>query len=172
MLPLPGSISLWCLGYSSSGVVEAVGKGLAGFSIGDRVACAGGGFAVHAELAVVPQNLLAKVPDAVDLEQAAFATLGAVAMHGFRQAQPQIGESVAIIGLGLLGLLAAEIARAAGCQVLGIDTNLQRVQLADSMGFKAVEREEAEAACSTFTRGKGVDIVLICADTNPTTLQN
>ncbi|HEX7556056.1 MAG TPA: bi-domain-containing oxidoreductase [Leptolinea sp.] len=153
------------LGYSSSGVIEAVGIGLTGFSVGDRVACAGGGFAVHAELAVVPQNLLVKLPDSVDFEQAAFTTLGAIAMHGFRLAQPQIGESVAIIGMGLLGLLAAGIARAAGCMVIGIDTNRQRVELAGSMGFKTVERAEAETACSAFTHGKGADIVLICADT-------
>lgn len=153
------------LGYSSSGVVEAVGVGLTGFSVGDRVACGGGGFAVHAELAVVPQNLLAHVPENVDLEQAAFATLGAIAMHGFRLAQPQIGESVAIIGMGLLGLLSAQIAAAAGCTVIGIDTNPQRVTLAESMGIKTVERDQAEPACLAFTQGKGADVVLICADT-------
>lgn len=154
------------LGYSSCGVIEAVGAGLTGFKVGDRAACAGGGFAVHAELAVVPQNLIAKVPDDVDMEQAAFATLGAIAMHGFRLAQPQIGESVVVIGMGLLGLLAAQIARAAGCMVIGIDTNTQRVQLAKSMGFVAVERSQAETACATFTQGKGADIILICADTS------
>jgi len=153
------------LGYSSSGVVEAVGVGLTGFSVGDRVACGGGGFAVHAELAVVPQNLLAHVPDTVELEQAAFATLGAIAMHGFRLAQPQIGESVAVIGMGLLGLLSAQIAAAAGCAVIGIDTNPHRVKLAESMGFKTVERDQAEPACSAFTQGRGADVVLICADT-------
>ncbi len=153
------------LGYSSSGIIEAVGPGLTGFSVGDRVACAGGGFAVHAELEVVPQNLLAKVPENVDLDQAAFATLGAIALHGFRLATPQIGESVAIIGMGLLGLLAAQIARAAGCSIIGIETNPQRVKLAQSMGFKAVDVSEAESACTAFTNGKGADIVLICADT-------
>ncbi len=153
------------LGYSSSGIIEAIGPGLSGFSVGDRVACAGGGFAVHAELEVVPQNLLAKVPENVELDQAAFATLGAIALHGFRLANPQIGESVAIIGMGLLGLLAAQIARAAGCTVLGIETNPQRVQLAQSIGFKAVEVSEAEPACLAFTNGKGADIILICADT-------
>lgn len=153
------------LGYSSSGVVEAIGPGLTGFDIGDRVACAGGGYAVHAELEVVPQNLLVKLPDSVDFEEAAFATLGAIALHGFRLAQPQVGESVAIIGMGLLGLLAAQIARAAGCSVLGIDTNPQRVEFAGKMGFKTVIREDAEAAGLAFTKGHGTDIVLICADT-------
>ena len=153
------------LGYSSSGVVEAVGPGLTGFKVGDRVACAGGGFAVHAELAIVPQNLLAKVPDNVDFEQAAFTTLGAIAMHGFRLASPQIGESVAIIGMGLLGLLAANIARAAGCKVIGIDTDRKRIELAESLGFQSAIRTDAETACSSFTSGNGADVVLICADT-------
>jgi predicted dehydrogenase/threonine dehydrogenase-like Zn-dependent dehydrogenase len=153
------------LGYSSSGVIEAVGPGLSGFSVGDRVACAGGGFAVHAELAIIPQNLLARAPDNVDFEQAAFTTLGAIAMHGFRMAGSQIGESVAIIGMGLLGVLAASIARAAGCKVIGIDTDRKRVELAESMGFLCAIRSEAETSCSSFTSGKGADVVLICADT-------
>ncbi len=154
------------LGYSSSGVIEALGPGLTGFTVGDRVACAGGGFAVHAELGVVPQNLLVKLPDSVDFEQAAFATLGAIALHGFRLAQPQVGESVVIIGMGLLGLLAAQIARAAGCSVFGIDTNPQRVEFAKGLGFSSVTREDAEAASSAFTKGRGADVILICADTS------
>jgi NADPH:quinone reductase-like Zn-dependent oxidoreductase len=111
------------LGYSSAGTIIALGEGLTGFQVGDRVACAGSGYAVHAEYAVIPQNLLAHVPDHVNFEEAAFATLGTIAMHGFRLAQPQIGERVAIIGLGLVrGLLAVNIARAAaGTQVYGID---------------------------------------------------
>ena len=114
------------LGYSSAGTMVAAGRGLQGFQVGDRVACAGGGYAVHAEYAVVPQNLLAHLPDNVDFESAAFTTLGAIALHGFRLAQPQLGERVAVIGLGLLGLLAAGIARAAGCAVFGIDLDPRR----------------------------------------------
>ncbi len=105
------------LGYSCAGTIVEIGAGLKGFKPGDRVACAGGGFAVHAEYALVPQNLMAHIPDNVDFDSAAFSTLGAIAMHGFRLAQPQVGERVAVIGLGLLGLLAAGIARAAGCVV-------------------------------------------------------
>ena len=97
------------------------------FKVGDRVACAGGGYAVHAEYVIVPQNLLTHLPDEVDFESAAFTTLGAVAMHGFRLAQPQLGERIAVIGLGLLGLLTVEIARAAGCHVIGIDLDPDRV---------------------------------------------
>jgi predicted dehydrogenase/threonine dehydrogenase-like Zn-dependent dehydrogenase len=152
------------LGYSSAGTIVEVGSGLTGFVPGDRVACAGGNFAVHAEYAVVPHNLLVKLPDELDFEPAAFTTLGAIALHGFRLAQPQVGERVALIGLGLLGLLAAGIARAAGCTVFGIDLSMERVDLARAMGFQAALRENAEETGRTASRGQGFDIVLICAD--------
>jgi len=153
------------LGYSSAGVVVAVGDGLAQFKVGDRVVCAGGGYAVHAEYAVVPGNLLAALPDEVDFEAGAFATLGAIALHGYRLAETQLGERVAVIGLGLLGLLAASIARAAGCHVLGIDIDPRRVSLAQAMGANGVQRAQAEEAAQVFSRGRGCDAVLICADT-------
>lgn len=153
------------LGYSSAGVVVAVGEGMDGFKVGDRVACAGGGHAVHAEYEVVPRNLLALLPPEVDFESAACTTLGAIALHGFRLAQPQIGERVAIIGLGLLGLISVGIARAAGCSVFGVDIAPARVKLAQEMGATAVTREQAESAAMTFTHGQGFDVVLICADT-------
>ncbi len=154
------------LGYSSAGTIVDVGPGLEGFSTGDRVACAGGGFAVHAEYNVVPQNLMVRLPPEVDFESAAFTTLGAIAMHGFRLGQPQLGEKVAIIGLGLLGLLSVGIARAAGCQVFGVELSPERVKLAEEMGARAVLRSTAEEAGSTFTQGRGFDLVLICADTS------
>ena len=153
------------LGYSSSGTILAVGDGMQGFKVGDRVACAGGGYAVHAEYTIIPQNLLAHLPDTVNFESAAFATLGAIALHGFRLAQPQVGERVAVIGLGLLGLLTVDIATAAGCHVLGVDLDPQRVELAQKMGAEAVLRDQAEEAASAFSRGVGADSVLICADT-------
>ena len=161
------------LGYSSAGVIEALGPGVEGWRTGERVACAGGGYAVHAEYAVVPVNLLARLPDAVDFESAAFTTLGAIALHGFRLAEAQIGETVVVIGLGLLGLLAGQIARAAGCRVLGVDLDPERVALAHRLGLEAVPRPEAESACQAFSRGRGADVVLICADTpsnDPVTL--
>lgn len=161
------------LGYSSAGTIVAVGSALQGFKVGDRVACGGGGYAVHAEYAAVPQNLLVKLPDEVDFDSAAFATLGAVAMQGFRLANLQVGERIAIIGLGLLGLLAAAIAKVAGCYVLGIDLDPQRTDLARSMGFEASLRKDAEEAASAFSRGQGMDAILICADTksdDPVTL--
>ena len=145
------------LGYSSSGTILAVGDGMQGFKVGDRVACAGGGYAVHAEYTIIPQNLLAHLPDTVNFESAAFATLGAIALHGFRLAQPQVGERVAVIGLGLLGLLTVDIATAAGCHVLGVDLDPQRVELAQKMGAEAVLRDQAEEAASAFSRGGGAD---------------
>jgi len=156
------------LGYSSAGMISAVGSGLQGFRVGDRVACAGGGYAVHAEYSVVPQNLLAHLPDTVDFEAGAFATLGAIALHGYRLAEPQLGESVGVIGLGLLGLLAVGIAQAAGCRVFGVDLDLKRVALAAQMGATAVARPQAEEAAQAFTHGRGLDVILICADTPST----
>lgn len=153
------------LGYSSAGTVVGLGDGLEGYEVGDRVACAGGGFAVHAEYALVPKNLLAKLPDAVGFEQGAVTTLGAIALHGFRLGDAGVRDRVAVVGLGLLGLLAALIARAAGCAVLGIDVDTARVERARSLGIEAVEREGAESAGSSFTAGHGFDLVQICADT-------
>jgi len=155
------------LGYSSAGTIIQTGPGLRGFRTGDRVACAGGGYAVHAEFAVVPQNLMVPIPDHVDFEQAAFATVGAIALQGFRLAEVQVGARVGVIGLGLLGMLATGIAHAAGCQVLGVDLNPARVELAQQMGAKqAVLRAQALEAVDAFTQGQGLDAVLICADTS------
>src|SRR5687767_858861 len=91
------------LGYSTAGTIVALGEGLEGFHVGQRVACAGSGYAVHAEYNVVPRNLLTPLPDNVDFESAAFTTLGAIALHGFRLVETQIGENVAVIGMGLVG---------------------------------------------------------------------
>jgi len=153
------------LGYSSAGTIVALGSGMQSFKVGQRVACAGGGYAVHAEYNVVPRNLLTLLPENVDFESAAFTTLGAIALHGFRLAEPQIGENVAVIGMGLLGLLAAQIATAAGCNVLGIDVDLARITLSSSLGLRAVRREEAVDSFVTFTANRGFDVILICADT-------
>jgi predicted dehydrogenase/threonine dehydrogenase-like Zn-dependent dehydrogenase len=153
------------LGYSSSGVIELLGEGLQGFKVGDRVACAGGGYAVHAEYALVPHNLLALLPEQVDFDSAAFTTLGAIALHGFRLSKAQLGESVGVIGLGLLGLLAVEIASAAGCQVFGVDLDETRVKLANQLRTTAVLRPQAVEAALAFSHGRGLDNILICADT-------
>jgi len=154
------------LGYSSAGTIVTLGQNVRGLKVGQRVACAGGGFAVHAEYNVVPRNLLTPLPKNVDFESAAFTTLGAIAMHGFRLAEPQIGETVAVIGLGLLGLLTAQIATAAGCHVLGIDIDPKRIALASSLGLEAVRRDQAVDSSVTFTANRGFDVILICADTS------
>ena len=151
------------LGYSSAGVVIDIGEGVENFQVGDWVACAGGYYAVHAEFAVIPQNLAVKIPESVDFESAAFTTLGAIAMQGFRLAQPQVGETIAVIGLGLLGLLSIQIARAAGCRVLGIDVNQKRIELSRSYGIESVNRSDAASTAETFSKGRGFDAVLICA---------
>jgi len=153
------------MGYSSAGTIFEVGENLQDYKIGQRVACSGGGYAVHAEYALVPKNLLTPLPDEVDFESAAFSTLGAIALHGFRLAEPQLGEHVVVIGLGLLGLLTLNIARAAGCHTLGVDLDPQRIALAVKLGFKAVHRDLAIEANQIFSNGRGCDTVLICADT-------
>ncbi|MBE3040720.1 MAG: bi-domain-containing oxidoreductase [Chloroflexi bacterium] len=154
------------LGYSSAGTIISLGDGMEGFKVGQRVACAGGGYAVHAEYNVVPRNLLTLLPDSVDFESAAFTTLGAIALHGFRLAEPQIGETVAVIGMGLLGLLASQITAASGCRVFGIDTNPERVALGSSLGLSACLRDQAVDSAQAFTANRGFDVVLICADTS------
>lgn len=153
------------LGYSSAGTIVALGKKMRGFKVGQRVACAGGGYAVHAEYNVVPRNLLTPLPKNVDFDSAAFTTLGAIALHGFRLAEPQLGENVAVIGLGLLGLLTIQIASAAGCNVLGIDLDPKRIALASSLGLQSVSRQRADSTSQLFTANRGFDVVLICADT-------
>ena len=161
------------LGYSTAGTIVALGKnttvplaGMQGFKVGQRVACAGGGYAMHAEYNVVPRNLLTPLPKNVDFESAAFTTLGAIALHGFRLAEPQLGENVAVIGLGLLGLLTIQLAAAAGCRVLGIDIDPKRVKLASSLNVQAVPRPQAESAAVAFTANRGFDSIIICADTS------
>jgi predicted dehydrogenase/threonine dehydrogenase-like Zn-dependent dehydrogenase len=127
------------LGYSASGVVLAVGARVRDLAPGDRVACAGGDHAVHADVVQVPGNLCMPLPGGVRFEQGAFATVGSVAMHGVRQADVRIGERVAVIGLGLVGQLTGLILRAAGCHVVGID-------LSDALVEKALELPSADAA--------------------------
>jgi predicted dehydrogenase len=154
------------LGYSSAGTIVALGKNMQGFKVGQRVACAGGGYATHAEYNIVPKNLLTPLPKNVDFESAAFTTLGAIALHGFRLAEPQLGENIAVIGLGLLGLLTIQLADAAGCNVLGIDLDPKRVKLASSLGLQAVTRQNAESSAQAFIANRGFDVVIICADTS------
>ena len=156
------------LGYSSAGVVLEVGEGINDLRSGDRVACAGAGFAVHAEIACVPRMLVARIPSAdVDFASAAFTTLGAVAIHGVRTAEAKLGETVALIGLGLLGQLTLQALTAAGCRVIGLDLRPDRAQLAAKMGALAVATSESEFRdlCMRHSGGNGADCVLITAET-------
>jgi predicted dehydrogenase/threonine dehydrogenase-like Zn-dependent dehydrogenase len=156
------------LGYSSAGTVIAVGEGVTDFNPGDRVACAGAGHAVHAEFACVPRLLAARIPsEAVKFEEAAFTTLGAVALHGVRNADVKLGDVVAVIGLGLLGQLTVQILKAAGCCVLGMDISPVRAQLALRSGADAVDTSASgfQNLCLQYSGRHGVDAVLITAQT-------
>lgn len=154
-------------GYSAAGTVVAVGAEVEGFAHGDLVACAGGGFANHAELIDVPVNLAVRVPDGVTSEAAATVTLGAIALQGVRRAAPTLGESVGVIGLGALGQLTVQLLRAAGCRVIGTDLDPARIELALAAGLDAaVEPGEAfPARAHTLTDGFGADAVVITAAT-------
>jgi threonine dehydrogenase-like Zn-dependent dehydrogenase len=123
------------LGYSSAGVVLEVGAGAEEFAVGDRVACAGAGHAGHAEVNWVPRNLCVKIPPNVSFESAASVAVGAIALQGVRVAEVKLGERVAVIGLGLVGQLAAQILQAAGCVVWGLDPDPERVRLANELGI-------------------------------------
>jgi polar amino acid transport system substrate-binding protein len=122
------------LGYSCAGQVVAVGEGAGGFQVGDPVACAGAAYASHAEVVSVPKHLVARTPAGVSHEEAAFVTLGAIAMQGIRQAGIVVGERVAVIGLGLIGQLACQLVTAAGAAAFGIDVDPHRVELARALG--------------------------------------
>ena len=155
------------LGYSSAGTVIAVGEGVDRFQPGDRVACAGAGYASHAEIAFIPANLAAKLPEGVDFESAAFTTLGAIALQGLRLAELELGETVAVIGLGLLGILTVQLARASGCQVIGMDPNPERCRLAKQFGIDEALPDAAGFAgsCRRLTDNYGADKVIVTAST-------
>jgi len=153
------------LGYSSAGTVLMSMDTEGAFKPGDRVAC-GGQYASHSAIISVPQNLVVKIPDAVPLDLAAFTTLGSIAMQGVRQANPRIGEFVCVIGLGLLGQITAQILRANGCRVFGIDTSAAMVDLGRKIScHAAVARDDSnlDSEIDFFTEGHGFDSVIITA---------
>jgi polar amino acid transport system substrate-binding protein len=156
------------IGYSLSGVVEEVGSGIDTFAVGDRVACAGEGVASHAEFVSVPRNLCVAVPDGVDMRDAAYTTVGAIALQGVRQAGVTVGDSVVVLGLGLIGLLAVQILKGAGCRVVGVDFDPARVQLAKACGADAALVRDDPSMADTIaqlTGGAGVDVVYVAAST-------
>jgi threonine dehydrogenase-like Zn-dependent dehydrogenase len=151
------------LGYSNAGVVVEVGAGVAGLQPGDRVVSNGR----HADYVCVPANLCARIPVAVSDEAAAFAVLGAIALQGIRLSQPTLGEKFAVFGLGLIGLLAVQILRAHGCEVLAFDMDASRLELAGEFGAEIVDLRNVEpvAAGHAYTDGRGIDGVIIAAST-------
>jgi predicted dehydrogenase/threonine dehydrogenase-like Zn-dependent dehydrogenase len=151
------------LGYSSAGVV--LESSVPGIAPGDRVACAG--TAYHAEIVSVSRNLATPIPDGVDFDEAAFVALGAIAMQGVRQADLSLGEQVAVIGLGLVGLITVQLLKAQGCRVIGLDVDQRNFELARSLGCdECVPSDDAAAAAiESFTRGYGTDAVIITAST-------
>ena len=153
------------LGYSCAGIVEEVGAGVSGLRAGDRVACGGAGYANHAEYNYVPKNLVVRIPDGVSMEDASSATVGSIALQGVRQCDVRLGESVCVMGLGLLGLLAVQLLKASGCRVIGFDPSAERCALALRMGADATVSENLRAAAESFSEGRGVDAVLITAAT-------
>jgi len=156
------------LGYSAAGVVIGVGEGVSGFAEGDRVACAGSGIASHAEVLRVPRTLAVKIPDNVSFEAASFVALGGIAMHGVRVADLTFGERIVVLGLGLLGQLAVQIVRAAGCRVLGLDVAPGKVAMTMAHGAHAsavIGQDDVLSAVRAFTDGHGADAVLIFAST-------
>ncbi len=156
------------LGYSASGTVIGIGEGVTEFAVGDRVACAGAGFASHAEVLSVPKNLCVPLPENVDFESGAFGTLGAIALQGLRLANPTLGERCVVIGLGLVGQLTVQLLKANGCRVFGIDLDALRVGLAQELGADdgCAPDDDAQRRVLEWSRGRGADAVLITAATS------
>jgi predicted dehydrogenase/threonine dehydrogenase-like Zn-dependent dehydrogenase len=153
------------LGYCNVGIVESVGKRVTNFMIGDRVASNGH----HAEYVCIPENLVAKIPDIVSDDEAVFTVIGAIGLQGIRLLKPTLGETVVVIGLGLIGLVAAQLLKANGCKVIGYDYDQQKVDLMKSLGIQAFNPESGSDPVKhiqNLTGGVGTDGVLITAS-NP-----
>lgn len=160
--------ALVALGYSAAGTVIGVGDDVADFRAGDRVACAGVGYASHAEVLSVPRNLCVRLPEGVGFDTAAFSTLGAIALQGVRLAEVTLGESVVVIGLGLIGQLTVQLLKANGCRIFGIDIDTRKIDLAQQLGADGgcVPDGEARQSVMAWSRGRGADAVLITASTS------
>lgn len=166
------------LGYSAVGVVEEIGNGVKGFEIGDLVACYGAPYVFHGEKLSVPITLCAKVPQGVSLKEAAFVGLGAIAIHGIRKANLQFGESVVILGLGLLGQLSYQISAHANYRVIGVSYSNEHAEIAKKFNYQNGHvinlQEENEDSLLKYideiTEGNGVDAVVITAHSPDTKL--
>lgn len=157
------------LGYSLAGEVLETGEGVDKVQVGDLVACAGGGYANHADEVVVPENLVVRVPDGVSPEAASMTTLAAIALQGIRLADPTLGETAVVLGLGPIGLMACQILKANGCRVFVADISPEATKRAEKLGLAdawgCLGSDPVEAQIDEFTRGQGADLVLICAAT-------
>ena len=155
-------------GYSAAGVVLEVGEGIDDIQPGDRVACAGAQCAFHAEIIRVPRNLTVRVPDGLDFAMASMVTLGAIALQGVRRASPTLGETFVVIGLGVIGQLTAQLLKANGCQVVGVDMKEERISLARELGLDLgldVDADGGSEQVARLTGGTGADGVIITAST-------
>lgn len=156
-------------GYSASGIIIGVGEGVDGFKIGDRVACAGADYAHHAEVICVPKNLVVRVPDGLDYKEASTVTLGSIALHGVRRAQPTLGEIFVVLGLGVLGQLVTQLLKVNGCRVIGIDLNQERIDTAITLGMDKGLHANGSGnyeQVSRLTGGYGADGVIVTAATS------
>ncbi len=161
-------------GYAASGIVQAAGPGVLDLPPGAAVACAGAGHASHAEWIAVPRHLAVSVPEGVPLEEAAFTTLGSIALQGVRRAGIQIGECAVVLGLGLIGSLTAQILRAAGARVVGFDVDPQRAARGRRLGLEAHDfaARDPRDEVGRVTRGLLADAVLICAQSSGAEVAN
>ncbi len=152
------------LGYSCCGKVIFIGKNIRDISLNERVACAGAGYANHSEINFIPRNLFARVPAEVSDEEAAYTTVACIALQGVRQLNPAIGERVAVIGTGLIGLITVQLLKANGCEVLAVDVHPQKLEVARLCGAdKICNSDDLIIAASDFSNGLGVDGVIITA---------
>lgn len=153
-------------GYSAAGTVIAVGTEVDGFAVGDRVACAGAGIANHAEVINVPVNLCARVPEKLGLDIASTVTLGAIALQGVRRTAPTLGETIVVVGLGLLGQLTIQMLKANGCRVIGVDLDGERLTIAHRVGADSVLNPGIEnygGHVQRLTDGFGADAAIVTA---------
>lgn len=155
------------VGYSAAGIVIETANDVTDFRAGDRTACAGTDYASHAEVISVPRNLCVRLPDELSFEEGAFGTVGAIALQGVRLAEPALGESVVVIGLGLVGQLTVQLLKANGCFVFGVDVDEARIQLALASGADGgCVPEDARAKVLAWSKGRGADACIIAAATS------
>jgi NADPH2:quinone reductase len=151
-------------GYTNAGVVEELGAGVQQFEVGQRVACMGGGYALHTDLAIVPQNLCVALPDEVSFEEGSFVHLAATALHAIRRVEPLFGENGMVMGLGLVGQMSAQFGQLSGCHMMGVDRFSLRLEKAQGVGIETIVAAEGDgvaARTAEFTQGYGMDFGVI-----------